>query len=106
MATFNLDSVATTIKRAKPWVAGVFGQVARYNRSTTTLARSQQRFATRPLLTSSVDTPADTPIEGRLTPFDLTRSIQFDSDGMIAPWPKAPLGHCPAECRWRARRSR
>lgn len=93
MATLNLDAVSTTTVLEQPWVAGVFcAAVGVEERSTTTLARSQVRYATKPLITSSADTPAHTPIEPRLAPFDLTRALQFESGGMVSPIAESAIG--------------
>ena len=92
MATLNLDAISTTTALEQPWVAGVFcAAVGVEERQSTTLTRSQARYATKPLITSSADTPANTPIEPRLSPLDLTRALQFES-GMVSSIAQSAMG--------------
>lgn len=92
MVTLNLDAVSTTTALEQPWVAGVFNSVGVEERSTTTLTRSQARYATKPLITSAADTPANTAIEPRLSLRDLTRALQFEGGGMVSPIAESAIG--------------
>lgn len=53
--------------------------------SATTLSTTTLRYASRPFVTGSGDAPANTPIEGRVSPFRVARLVEYGQDGTFAP---------------------
>lgn len=92
MATLQLDAISSTTFTDQFWVAGVGNPIGVYEHERTTLTRSQARYANRPFITSEDDSPANTPIEPRLAPFDLTRSLQFGDGGLVEPLAESAIG--------------
>jgi hypothetical protein len=92
MAALQLDAISTATTTDTFWVAGVGNPIGVYESESTALTRSVARYASRPLITSPDDAPGNTPIEARLTPFDVTRAIQFEGGGLIAPVAESAIG--------------
>lgn len=76
-------SVATGLSSLAP--AGHYNVVERSVSVITTLTTTTRRYASRPLVTATTDSPASTPIDGRAQPVVIERYLDVGDGNFFAP---------------------